>query len=177
MLQYIGAVAGALGGLFGGFGKNNAVERMRKLIEQQKQENQNWYDRRFNEDATQRADAVRALEQMRETLQRTNKARAGADAVMGGSGEATAEAKEQVNKAMADATSQIAAAGEKRKDEIEQQYRERKANLDNGILNLEGQKKSGWDIASDTIGGAAAGFGGGAQAEGILGMLKQGKTA
>ena len=175
MLQYINAGAGALGGLLGGIGKNEAIERMKDEINRMQQNNQNWYDRRYNEDATQRADAVRALEQARDTFKRENKSRAGTEAVMGGASEATAAAKEAGNKALADITGQVTAANEARKDNIEQQYLQRKASLDNAMAELNGQKKSGWDIASDTIGGAAAGFNSGMQAEGILAMLKQGK--
>ena len=57
----IGGAAGALGGIFGGISKNKMLKRMRNMINEQKRENQDWYDRRYNEDATQRADAQAIL--------------------------------------------------------------------------------------------------------------------
>ena len=51
-----------------------------------------------------------------------NKAAAGSAAVMGGTDESVAAAKEANNKALADATSQIAADAEARKDNIEATY-------------------------------------------------------
>lgn len=81
-----------------------------------------WYDRRYNEDATQRADAQRILTQTEESIKQRNKAAAGSAAVMGGTDESVAAAKEANNKALADATSQIAADAEARKDNIEATY-------------------------------------------------------
>ena len=43
----IGGAAGALGGIFGGISKNKMLKRMRNMINEQKRENQDWYDRRY----------------------------------------------------------------------------------------------------------------------------------
>jgi hypothetical protein len=153
----IGGATGALGGLFGSFGKNDAIKKQMQMIAQQQRENQDWYDRRYNEDATQRADAQRLLQMTEESIKKRNKAAAGTAAVMGGTAESVAAEKEANNKALADTTSQIAAAGEARKDQIEGQYRARKDQLDTAMAGLEGQKQSGLDIASNIIGGAGNG--------------------
>ena len=155
----IGGAMGALGGLLGGLGKNKALREQQRMLEKQQRDNQNWYDRRYNEDATQRADAQRMLTLTEENLRRRNRAAAGAAAVMGGTEESVAATKEANAKAMADATSQIAAAGEARKDSIEDKYLTRKENLANQMMNVQGQKQSGWDLASNAIGGATNGVG------------------
>ena len=163
----IGGAVGALGGLLGSAGKNDAIRRQMQLLQQQQQDNKNWYDRRYNEDATQRADAQRILQITEDRIRKRNKAAAGREAVMGGATEDTMREKEAGNEMMANAVSQINAAGEQRKDRIEQQYRQQKSILDQQQAGLEVQKLSDLDILSNTIGGAASGammgnmFGGG----------------
>lgn len=154
----IGGAAGALGGIFGGISKNKMLKRMRNMINEQKRENQNWYDRRYNEDATQRADAQAILTHTAEMIRQRNRAAAGTAAVMGGSEESVAATKEANAKALSDATSQIAVAGAQRKDQIEGQYRERQHQLDEQLRQLEAGKVDGFGMVSNAIGGAANGF-------------------
>ena len=100
-------------------------------------DNQNWYDRRYNEDATQRADAQRILTMTNENIRQRNQQAAGAQAVMGGTEESVAAAKAANNQALADATSQIAVNGERRKDQIEQQYMQTKSDLNDKLREIE----------------------------------------
>ena len=151
--------AGALGGIFGSIGKNKAIRKQMEMLSQQQSDNQDWWDRRYNEDATQRADAQRLLTMTEESIKKRNKAAAGTAAVMGGTDESIAAEKAAGNQALADATSQIAAAADARKDQIEGQFLSRKENLDNAMRELEGQKQNGWDIVSSGIDGAANGIG------------------
>ena len=153
----IGGAAGALGGIFGGISKNKMLKKMSNMINEQKRENQDWYDRRYNEDATQRADAQAILTQTADMIRRRNQQSAGAQAVMGGT-EESAAAKEANAKALSDATSQIAVAGAQRKDQIEGQYRERQHQLDENLRELEAGKVDGFGMVSNAIGGAANGF-------------------
>ena len=118
----IGSAIGAAGSIFGGISASKAIKRAKKNGEAQRQKNQDWYDRRYNEDATQRADAQRILTQTEESIKQRNKQAAGSAAVMGGTDESVAAAKAANNQALADATSQIAANAEARKDNIEATY-------------------------------------------------------
>lgn len=118
----IGSAIGAAGSIFGGISASKAMKRAKKNVEAQRQKNQDWYDRRYNEDATQRADAQRILTQTEESIKQRNKQAAGSAAVMGGTDESVAAAKAANNQALADATSQIAANAEARKDNIEATY-------------------------------------------------------
>ena len=122
----IGAAIGAglkIGGsIFGGISQARAAKKVKANLENQMKENQDWYDRRYNEDATQRADAQRILTQTEESIKQRNKQAAGSAAVMGGTDESVAAAKAANNQALADATSQIAANAEARKDNIEATY-------------------------------------------------------
>ena len=95
---------------------------MKRNVEEQRQKNQDWYDRRYNEDATQRADAQRILQQTEESIKNRNRQAAGTAAVMGGSEEGVALAKAANNEALSEAASQIAANADARKDNIEATY-------------------------------------------------------
>lgn len=154
----IGAAGGALGGVLGGISRNKMLKQQMKMVNEQKKENQDWYDRRYNEDSTQRADAQAMLTQTAEAIKQRNQASAGSAAVMGGTEESVAATKAANAQAMADATSKIVVAGEQRKDQIENQYRERNNELNQQLQNLQSQKKDALSITSDAIGGAVNGF-------------------
>lgn len=133
----IGTALGAVGSVFGGISASKAMKKAKKNVQEQVQKNQDWYDRRYNEDATQRADAQRILTMTEESIKNRNRQAAGAQAVMGGTEESVAAAKAANNQALADATAQIAANGEQRKDQIEQQYQQRDAELQNQLQQIE----------------------------------------
>lgn len=131
-----GGALGAAGSIFGGISASKAMRRVKKNLQAQKEANQNWYDRRYNEDATQRADAQRILTQTEKSIRNRNRQAAGAQAVMGGTDESTAAAKAANAQALADATSQIAVNAENRKDQIEQTYQQRDSQINEALNNL-----------------------------------------
>ena len=154
----IGTAIGAVGSIFGGISASKAMKKMKANVEAQKKANQDWYDRRYNEDATQRADAQRILTLTQENIKNRNKAAAGAQAVMGGTDESTAAAKEANNKALADATASRAVNGEQRKDAIEGQYRERDAALNEQLNQIEKGKAEAIGQAVQGVTSAAGSF-------------------
>lgn len=154
----IGGAAGAAGNIFGGISKNRMLKKQMAMVKEQQKANQDWYDRRYNEDATQRADAQAMLTQTAEAIKERNRQSAGSAAVMGGTEESVAATKAANAKAMADATSSIVRAGEQRKDNIEQQYLARNDAYNEQLRQLQGQKQGILDIAGGALGGAAGGF-------------------
>lgn len=151
----IGAAIGAAGSIFGGISASKAMRKMKANVEAQKKANQDWFDRRYNEDATQRADAQRILTMTEESIKNRNKAAVGAQAVMGGTEESVAAAKAANNKALSDATSQIAVNGEQRKDAIENQFQERDTSLNNQLNEIEQNKANAIGQAVQGVTGAA----------------------
>lgn len=127
----------AVGSIFGGISASKAMKKVKKNLESQKQANQDWYDRNYNADATQRADAQRILTKTEEMIKNRNRQAAGTQAVMGGTEESVAAAKAANNQALADATSQIAVNAEARKDQIEQTYQQKDAQLQDALNNME----------------------------------------
>lgn len=79
--------------LYGGIKNAKAYTDVINSIKQQQQDNQNWFDRRYNEDSTQRADAQALLTATEESIRNRNRQAAGAAAVMGGTDESVAAAK------------------------------------------------------------------------------------
>lgn len=136
----IGAGLGAVGSIFGGISASNAMKQVKKNIQEQRKKNQDWYNRRYNEDATQRADAQAILTKTEESIRNRNKQAAGVQAVMGGTEESVAATKAANNEALAQATTNIAVNGEARKDAIESQYLQTDANIQQQFNDLEAKK-------------------------------------
>lgn len=155
-----GGALGAAASIFGGISASKAMRRVKKNLQAQKEANQNWYDRRYNEDATQRADAQRILAQTEESIKNRNRQAAGVQAVMGGTDESTAAAKAANAQALADATSQIAAGAENRKDQIEQTYQQRDSQINGALNNMEINKAQAISQAVQGVAKAGAGIAG-----------------
>lgn len=156
----IGAGLSAVGSIFGGISASKAMKKVKNNLENQKRENQDWYDRRYNEDATQRADAQRILGKTEESIRNRNRQAAGSAAVMGGTEESVAAAKAANNAALADATATIAANADARKDQIEAQYQQKKAQVDDALNNLEMNKAQAISSAVQGVAQAGAGIAG-----------------
>ena len=107
----IGAGLKIAGSIFGGIKASKAMRKYKQQINQQKQENKSWYDRRYNEDATQRAEAQAVLSNLREHLKRNSENAAGTQAVIGGTEESVAAQKAADANAMSNAVSNINAMG------------------------------------------------------------------
>jgi hypothetical protein len=136
----IGVGLGAVGSIFGGMSASKAMKKYKGNLEAQRKENRDWYDRRYNEDATQRVDAQRILTMTEESIRNRNRQAAGVQAVTGGSEESVAAAKAANNQALADATAQIAVNGEARKDSIEAEYQAKDDALQQQLNELEAQR-------------------------------------
>lgn len=150
----VGAGISAIGSIAGGIMGGKAARKQKQMIEDQRRKNQNWYDRRYNEDSTQRADAQRLLTITEDSIRRRNKAAAGTQAVMGGTAESVAAAKEANNEALSDAVSRIAAQGDARKDSIEERYMAADDGYAATLAGIEAQRAQ--NIASATKGVTSA---------------------
>ena len=152
----IGAGLGVASSIFGGISARKARRKQERMLAQQEKENQAWYDRKYNEDPTKRADTVRLLTQMQEQIKNRNKAAKGRQAVMGGTEDSTTAVKEANNKTLADTTSQIVAENETRKDAIEGQYQAKKDAIQNKRMGLEAEKAAGTASVAAGVAGTAA---------------------
>lgn len=133
----IGTALGAVGSIFGGIKASKAMKKYKKDLEKQRSENESWYNRRYNEDATQRADAQALLTRVGEALRQRNRTAMGTQAVMGGTEESVAATKAANNEALAQAATNIAVNGEARKSAVESQYFQREDDIRNKQNGLE----------------------------------------
>lgn len=152
----IGAGLGLASSIAGGIANRKARRKQEQMLAQQQRENQAWYDRRYNEDPTKRADTVRLLTQMQEQIKNRNRAAKGRQAVMGGTEDSTTAVKEANNKTLADTTSQIVAANEARKDAIEQQYQQNKRSIQGQQMQMEAEKSADTANVVAGVAGTAA---------------------
>lgn len=152
----IGGAMKVAGSIFGGIKASKAAREQNRRLEQQSQDNQNWFDRRYNEDATQRADAQRLITMTEEAIKNRNKQAASTAAVMGGTTESVAAAKAANNQALTDTVSQIAADAADRKDAIEQQYIANKADIVTQQNAVSAQKAQNITNAISGVANAAA---------------------
>ena len=152
----IGAGLGLASSIAGGIANRKSRRKQEQMLAQQQRENQAWYDRRYNEDPTKRADTVRLLTQMQEQIKNRNRAAKGRQAVMGGTEDSTTAVKEANNKTLADTTSQIVAANEARKDAIEQQYQRNKRSIQGQQMQMEAEKSADTANVVTGVAGTAA---------------------
>lgn len=154
-----GAVGGAfkaLGAIGGGIAQRKAMKNIKKSIQQEQADNQSLFDREYNADATQRADAQRILTQTAQAIQNRNQQAAGAAAVMGGTEESVAATKAANAAAMSDAASQIAIAGQERKDAVQNRYLARKQQINQQLRDMEQQKADNISSAIQGVADAAS---------------------
>jgi len=142
----------AAGSIYGYMKASEAARKAKGEVEAQRRANKAWYERRYNEDATQRADAQRILTNTAERVARRNQAAMGTQAVMGGTDESLSATKEANNRAIAEAASQIAAMGDRRKDAIEGQYMNRDASLGGELAQIERNRANAIAHATQGVG-------------------------
>lgn len=156
----IGAIIGAAGGLassiWGGVQASKAAEKANKELADQRQKNEDWYRRRYNEDYTQSAEAQAAMTKARELAQEQMKTARGVAAVMGGTEAGVAAQQQAANKMLADTMSGIAQNATARKDAVESQYLQTENALSQQQQNVYNQQAANSTAAANQ--GMAAGM-------------------
>lgn len=132
-------------------------ERERNRINKQMTENEDWFRRRSNENYTQRADAVNALNRSNELIIARNNDAIAAQAVGGLSSESAAQTKAQNAAAMGSATSNIALAGASHKDAVESNYMAKKDAYNQQLNQLDDQQAQNVAQVGESIGSSLAG--------------------
>jgi hypothetical protein len=122
--------AATMGGIF-------STLQMRKVkngIKAAKQRSQQWYDKEYNADFTQRADAQSALTKARNILDAKYKQAQGASAVAGATDESVAQQKSAANNTLAAITSNIAERADAYKEQVRANYENQQAQADNAMM-------------------------------------------
>lgn len=154
-------IGGALGlgaSIYGNIKVGKEARKARGILAQKAQDNENWFERRYNEDATQRADAQRLLSITEERIRNRNRQASGASAVMGATDESVALAKGANNQALADVAGGIASDASRRKDAIEGQYQARKDAIQGQIAGTHMQQAGAISQAASQLANVGAGI-------------------
>lgn len=125
----IGAGTSILSGIFGSSSAKKQKEEQLKALRKQQADNRAWFNRRYNEDATQTASAQLMMRRANDAIKKRTQAALGRKNVVGGT-DASMAATQQANaEAVGNALGDIVANAEARKDGIEQQYRQTSSQI------------------------------------------------
>lgn len=139
----IGGVGAIGGAIFGGISAARKAKEKKQIIQAEKADNENWYDRRYNEDYTKRADAQRILAATQQQLLDADRRAAAMQAVGGASTEDVAAQKAAAVNAVGQAAANMGVQSEARKDSIESQYQAKHDAITQQQLNqIEGERQA-----------------------------------
>ena len=142
--EWIGAVIGAVGGiassLIGGAQASSAAREAERRQRASEARENAWYTRRYNEDYVDTAAGQNLVRRAKEFARENAKKAAGAQAVSGGTAEATQMAKDAGNKMVGDTISNIAASDQMRKANVDNQHRQAESQFAQMDMNRELQR-------------------------------------
>ena len=146
VLAAIISAAGSIGSsLISGSKSSKTAGSADNLIAQQHNDNQRWFDQRYNENYSQTAEAQNLMNYAKKEAEKAYKRADATAAVTGGTEESVARAKRGANEMLSQTASNIAAQGTARKDAIEQQYLNTKNNLTS--IQVSNLQQKAQDIA------------------------------
>lgn len=154
----IGAVAGIGGAIAGGIASRKAAKKNKKILGQMRQDSKDWFEREYNADFTQRADAQSALNRAREILGQRYKYAQGAAEVSGATDESVALQKAAANETLANITSNIAERADAYKDQVRANYENQQNAFNQAEMNINTGQAAGIAQAAGGLASAGAMF-------------------
>lgn len=157
----IGAILGgisAASSLFGSLKSAQANKRMDNQLQRRQSELQSWYDKEYNTNYLDTAEAKGTLRvlsnNMKESMQKVDQG----NAIQGASDEARVATADKAQRRYGDTVARIAGHGTQYKDAIRREYAGRKMNLDAlQAQNLQ-QKSANWSNFANNALSAGVGF-------------------
>lgn len=156
--QIIGAATQIGASVYGAIKSSEANKRAQQMLQNQKDENQKWYDQKMAEDYMQRSDVQNVLRKQRELLQEQYKRARATNIVAGGTDESLALQQQAANEAMGDTMANIAAQASSYKEGVENQYRAQDAALTGQQIANEQAKAQSIAAAAGQVGSAVSGL-------------------
>lgn len=154
----IGAGAGIAGGIIAGNAAKKAAKKKAALLDKMEKDNENWYNKRINEDYTQTAEAVNAMRLARENADRSIQRAEGVAAVMGGTDESVALQKASASEGVGNTLANIASQATARKNAVESQYLQTKQGIDNSKMAIYDAQAQAAAQAGGQVMGAGMGM-------------------
>ena len=156
--QILGAVAQVGSAIYGAVKSSQANRRAQAMIQNQRDENQRWYDQRTAEDYTQRSDVQNILRKQRELLSEQYQRARATNIVAGGTDESLALQQQAANEAMGDTMADLAANAANYRDSVENQYRAQDAALNQQLVGVEQANAQAIAQAAGQMGSAVSGL-------------------
>ena len=160
--ELISGGIGLASSIYGGIKAGEERKKMQTYLSGEKSDNEAFYNKNYYGDYTQRADTQNLMKQTRDMLKRNNEVAANTAVVTGATPEATNADKEQSNQVITDTMSNVAAQGQRWKDNIQNQYMNRKNQLSNMQYgDMEGAAQGYEDLMGNgikAVGSAATGL-------------------
>lgn len=154
----IGAAAQIGSSIYGAVKSSQANKRAQAMIQNQRDENQKWYDQKMAGDYTQRSDVQNILRKQRDLLNEQYQRARATNIVAGGTDESLALQQQAANEAMGDTIADIAANASNYKDSIENQYRAQDAALNQQQIGVEQANAQAIAQAAGQMGSAVGGL-------------------
>ena len=156
--QIIGAATQIGASVYGAIKSSQANKRAQQMLQNQKDENQKWYDQKMAEDYMQRSDVQNVLRKQRELLEEQYKRARATNIVAGGTDESLALQQQAANDVMGDTMANIAAQASSYKEGVENQYRAQDAALAGQQIANEQAKAQSIAAAAGQVGSAVSGL-------------------
>ena len=154
----IGAAAQVGSSIYGAIKSSQANKRAEKLLQNQRDENQKWYDQKMSEDYSQRTDVQNVLRKQRELLNEQYQRARATNVVAGGTDESLALQQQAANDAMGDTMADIAANADTYKEGVENQFRTQDAALNQQQIANEQNRAQTIANAAGQVGSAVSGL-------------------
>ena len=155
----ISGVGSAVAGIVGGNATRKAANRNQRLIQEAENESKAWYDKQYNANFLDRADARAAINQTREILNDRYKQAEASAAVTGATEESIARQKRDANEALAEVTSNIAERADAYKDAVRANYEAQQDAIMQQKIGINNQKAAATAQAAGGFAKAAQGMG------------------
>lgn len=155
----ISGVGSAVAGIVGGNATRKAANRNQRLIDEAQNESKAWYDKQYNANFLDRADARAAINQTREILNDRYKQAEASAAVTGATEESIARQKRDANEALAEVTSNIAERADAYKDAVRANYEAQQDAIMQQKIGINNQKAAATAQAAQGLADAANSIG------------------
>ena len=154
----LGTAAQVGSSIYGAIKSSQANKRAEQFLQNQRDENQKWYNQKMAEDYTQRTDVQNVLRKQRELLQEQYQRARATNIVAGGTDESLALQQAAANDAMGDTMADIADNAASYKEGIEEQYRSQDAAPKQQQIANEQNKAQTIANAAAQVGSAVSGL-------------------
>ena len=173
------AISAGLGGLmqvgstiYGAAQSSRLNKQAQHELTGRRNENQQWYNQKMNEDYMMRSDVQNVLRKQRDLLDEQYKRSRATNIVAGGTDESLALQQREANRVMGDTMANIAANASAYKDNVEQQYRAQENNLSQQQQQIYANQAN----ATAQAAGQAAGAGANLLSSGLSGITQIAKV-